>query len=158
MPPVVGAGRAMKKLYVDMDNVLVDFASAFPRVPPQTLAEYEGSLDDVPRIFSLMNPMPGAVASFEELAGRFDTYILSTAPWRNPTAWHDKLEWVQRHLGDAAYKRLILTHHKHLNRGDYLVDDRTKNGADRFEGELILFGSPDFPDWQTVREYLLARC
>lgn len=124
----------MKTLYIDMDNVLVDFASAFPRVPRQTLDHYEGSLDDIPHIFSLMDPMPGAVAGF------------------------DKLVWVQQHLGEAVYKRLILTHHKHLNRGDFLVDDRTRNGADRFEGELILFGSADFPDWQTVRAYLLERC
>jgi hypothetical protein len=44
--------------------------------------------------------------------------------------------------------------HKHLNTGDYLIDDRTKNGADRFGGELILFGSERFPDWPTVTSYL----
>lgn len=54
-----------------------------------------------------------------------------------------------------AYKRLIITHHKDLNRGDFLVDDREKNGAGNFEGELILFGSEKFPDWDKVTEYLL---
>ena len=57
-------------------------------------------------------------------------------------------------MGKPAYKRLILTHHKNLNLGDYLVDDRTKNGADRFRGEHILFGSPQFPDWLAVTAYL----
>lgn len=50
--------------------------------------------------------------------------------------------------------RLILGHHKHLNIGHFLVDDRTKNGADRFTGEHILFGSERFPDWPTVVHYL----
>jgi hypothetical protein len=51
----------MKKvLYIDMDNVLVDFASAFPSLSPQALTEYNGRLDDVPGIFSKMTPMAGA--------------------------------------------------------------------------------------------------
>jgi len=67
------------------------------------------------------------------------------------------VEWVQRYLGDAAYKRLILTHHKNLNRGEYLIDDRTKNGAGEFSGEHIVFGSAEFPDWASVLQYLEAR-
>ena len=116
-----------KILYIDMDNVLVDFPSAFPHVDPPLLDRHADNKDDIPGIFSLMTPMPGAV---------------------------DKLLWVKRHLGSQAYKRLILSHHKHLNAGDYLIDDRTKNGADRFGGELILFGSGRFPDWQAVTAYL----
>ncbi|MDR2556874.1 MAG: hypothetical protein LBC49_04090, partial [Bacteroidales bacterium] len=53
------------------------------------------------------------------------------------------------------YKRLIISHHKNLNRGDYLIDDRTRNGAGEFEGELIQFGSERFPDWKTVIHYLM---
>jgi 5'(3')-deoxyribonucleotidase len=101
--------------------------------------------------------MKDSVESFKTLAQRFDTYILSTSPWENPSAWSDKLQWVKRHLGPVAYKRLILTHHKNLNIGDYLIDDRTKNGTDQFKGEHIHFGSPKFPDWRTVTSYLLAQ-
>lgn len=144
-------------IYVDLDNVLVDFPSAFPLVPEATLKEYEGHLDDVPGIFSLMKPMKGAIEGYRHLAERFDVYILSTAPWNNPSSWADKLVWVKQHLGDVAYKRLILSHHKDLNRGDYLIDDRTKNGASEFQGELILFGSERFPDWKAVVEYFEGR-
>jgi len=143
-----------KILYIDMDNVLVDFPSVFPHLSPEVLQEYEGRLDEVPGIFALMEPLPQAIASFEQLAAKFDTYILSTSPWGNPSAWSDKLLWVKRHLGEVAYKRLILSHHKHLNYGHFLIDDRTKNGADRFQGEHILFGSPQFPDWAAVVDYL----
>jgi len=44
-----------------------------------------------------------------------------------------------------------------LNAGDYLIDDRTKRGADKFQGELILFGSDEFPDWKAVLEYLFNK-
>ena len=101
--------------------------------------------------------MPQAIESYEFFAQHFDTYILSTAPWHNPSAWSDKLQWVQKHLGQAAYKRLILSHHKNLNDGHYLIDDRTKNGADRFKGVHIHFGTADFPDWTSVVTHLKAQ-
>lgn len=146
-----------KILYVDMDNVLVDFPEAVTRLAPDILEAYKGRLDEVPGIFGTMKPIVGALDAYRRLAERFDTYILSTAPWRNPSAWTDKLLWVHTHLPDVAHKRLILSHHKHLLRGDFLVDDRTRNGADRFAGKHIHFGTADFPDWPSVEDYLLAR-
>ena len=138
-----------------MDGVLADFESALPHFSPDILKRYEGRLDEFPGIFAKMVPVAGALESFSKLAEHFETFVLSTAPWENPSAWSDKLGWVKKYLGYRAYKRLILTHHKDLNRGDFLVDDREKNGAREFCGELILFGSERFPDWQAVLNYLL---
>ena len=156
--------KTRKIVYVDMDNVLVDFQSGLDRVPEEIKAKYADDdtgkphYDDIPGIFSLMDPMPGAIEAVQELNKCFDLYILSTAPWLNPSAWSDKLEWVQRHFGKGKdsifYKRLIISHCKDLNRGDFLIDDRTKNGADKFQGELIAFGSAKFPDWHAVVTYL----
>lgn len=141
-------------LYIDMDNVLVDFSSAFPHITPDDHITYADRLDEVPGIFSKMRPIPGAIDAFHELSSLFDTYVLSTAPWENPGAWSDKLLWVKKYLGSPAYKRLILSHHKHLNCGDFIIDDRTKNGVDRFDGQHIHFGSNRFPDWPSVVAYL----
>jgi 5'-nucleotidase len=147
----------MKTLYIDMDDVLVDFQSGIDRLPREVVAEHEGRLDEVHGIFALMDPVEGAIEAFEKLSLDFDTYILSTAPWENPSAWSDKLHWVKKNLGKNAYKRLVLSHHKHLNIGDFLIDDRTKNGADKFSGEHIHFGTERFPDWQSVVAYLQPR-
>jgi len=138
-----------------MDNVLVDFPTGIARITDSQRAEYEGRYDEVPGIFSLMDPLKGAIEAFHQLSAKYDTYILSTAPWENHTAWSDKLIWVKKHLGEPAYKRLILSHHKNLNAGDYLIDDRLKNGADRFSGEHIHFKTDEFPDWKSVCDYLL---
>jgi hypothetical protein len=82
-------------------------------------------------------------------------YILSTAPWENPSAWSDKLNWVKRYLGNSAHKRLILSHNKNLNRGDILIDDRTANGAGQFKGTFIKFGSTQFPNWESTLPYVI---
>lgn len=147
----------MKKiLYIDMDNVLVDFQSWIDKLDKETLSLFEGRLDEVPDIFSLMGPLPWAIQSYNLLNKYFNIYILSTSPWNNPQAWQDKLKWVQTYL-PSAYKNLILSHNKHLNIWDYLIDDRTKNWAGEFKWELILFWSEQFPDWDSVTKYLLSK-
>lgn len=144
-----------------MDNVLVDFKTGIEKLDKNIIDEYEGRLDEVPNIFSLMDSYPNAIDSVHKLSKRYDLYILSTAPWLNPSAWIHKLEWVHKYFGKEKdslfYKRLIISHNKNLNIGDYLIDDRPNNGAKDFKGEWIHFGSQDFPDWDTVTEYLLLK-
>lgn len=152
----------MKKIvYFDMDNVLVDFKTGIDKLSDEIKMKYEGDLDDVPGIFSLMEPMPFAIESVNKLATEFDLYVLSTAPWKNSSAWSDKVEWIQKYFGNdkdsVFYKRLIISHHKNLNNGDYLIDDRDKNGAKEFTGEFIKFGTEKFPDWLSVTDYLLNK-
>ena len=162
--------RLERIIFFDMDNVLVDFQSGLDKVPQEIKAQYEDDgtgkphYDDIPGIFSLMDPMPGAIEAVKALAdcGRYELYILSTAPWGNPSAWTDKLEWVKKHLDSDRpdgnfYKRLILSHHKNLciQRRAWLIDDRKAHGAEHFEHHLIQFGSGEFPDWNSVVNFFL---
>lgn len=146
-------------VYIDMDNVIVDFKSGIAQLDDHTLKTYKGNYDEVPGIFALMKPMPGAINAINILTKYTEVYILSTAPWLNPSAWSDKVEWIQKHFGkgedSVLYKRLIISHHKNLNQGNYLIDDRTKNGAGEFQGTHIHFGQDDFPDWDSVLEFFL---
>lgn len=141
-----------KRVFLDMDNVLADFASGMEKAGPEFLSRYKP--DEVPGIFALMDPMPGAIDAVVRLAKKYDVFILSTAPWNNPSAWSDKLEWVKKYFGEVLFKRLIISHRKDLLKGDYLIDDRGKNGTTEFEGEWIEFGSKRFPDWNAVLDYL----
>ena len=147
------------RVYVDLDNTIADFESGVKSYPAEVQAQYgldengKSHLDEIPGLFSRMEPIDGAVDGFKFLAEHFDTYILSTAPWNNPSAWIDKLLWVKLHLGEAVYKRLILSHHKELLRGDYIIDDSTKNGVAEFQGTHIHFGQGKFKDWTAVIDY-----
>lgn len=148
-----------KILYIDMDNTLVDFKHGISLLSDEDADTYRDAYDDAPGIFGTMIPLDGAIEAFTTLSTVYDTYILSTAPWNNPSAWSDKLEWVQKYFGKdegtPAWKRLILSHHKNLNQGDYIVDDRIHNGVKDFTGVHIHFGSEKFPDWPAVTKYLL---
>ena len=140
-----------------MDGVLVDFQSGIDSLTEEQRQSFKDGLDDVPGIFSKMKPVEGAIEAYEELTRHFDVYILSTAPWNNPSAWTDKLLWVKKYLGDLAHKRLILSHNKHLNDGDFLIDDRTANGAGDFKGEHVKFLSEEFQNWDDVLNYLIPK-
>ena len=145
-----------KIVYFDMDNTLVNFESGIKQLSDTVKVEYDDELDNVPRIFSTMKPIPEMIDLYNQMAEdeRYDVYILSTSPWDNPTAASDKVAWVQKHLPLYGYKRLILSHNKHLNIGDYLIDDRTMNGAGEFTGELIQYGTEKFPTAQSIKTYL----
>ena len=152
-------------LYFDMDNVLVNFKSGLDQVSDDVKAQYADDgkgkphYDDIPGIFALMKPVDGAVEAVKALAEKYDCYILSTSPWGNDTALQDKLNWVKKTFGDIFYKRVIFSHHKNLciQPGAYLIDDRTKHGADQFGDHHIHFGTEKFPDWNHVVEYLMNR-
>ena len=53
-----------KRLYFDMDGVLVDFESGLAQQDEQTLKEYEGRYDEIPRLFGRMLPMLGVVVDY----------------------------------------------------------------------------------------------
>ena len=144
-----------KRVFVDMDNVLVDFQSGLDQQSEQTLQQYAVRLDEIPGLFGKMKPLVGAIDAVHQLNEYYDLFILSTAPWNNPSAWSDKVKWVTEYLDDLFHKRMVVTHRKDLCQGDYLIDDRGKNGTSEFSGEWIEFGSERFPDWQSVLDYLI---
>lgn len=136
-----------KRFYFDLDGVLADWDHR----------KNQGHDHKGPGFYGALEPFAEGLALYHDLVPHHEVLIASTAPWDNPWAWTEKRLWVDTHLGASAEKNLILTHRKDLLIGDFLIDDRTKNGAGSFTGKLILFGSPEFPTWVEVRKYLISK-
>jgi 5'(3')-deoxyribonucleotidase len=158
----------MKILYIDMDGVVADFDKYVqPFIPnvelgdgdPSTYEERSKKVDEVidsiPDLFERLELYDGALEAIETLKPYFEIYFLSSPVHRVPESYAGKRRWIKKHFGEWADKRLILTHRKDLNIGDYLVDDRKKNGSESFSGEHIHFRQDEFPDWKSVVNYLL---
>lgn len=153
-----------------MDGVVADFdkemSKLIPHIElgegdPSTYAQRSAAVDvalhENPLLFETLGTIKGAPESIGMLigSGLYDIYFLSTPVYSVPESYMGKRIWIRNHFGEWADKRLILTHRKDLCIGDYLVDDRFKNGAQDFKGEHIHFGSDKFPDWDAVLKYLL---
>ncbi|AEH01990.1 5'-nucleotidase [Lacinutrix sp. 5H-3-7-4] len=137
----------MKKIIlIDMDGVLVE------------LGDGPFSENKHKKGFFLNNkPIKGAVEAFKVLSKKYDCYIVTAPVWSNPNCWKEKRLWVEKHLGDDANKRLILTHNKNLVKGDYIIDDTKNYGVDKFEGKHIMFGNDLYPNWKKVLEYFIDK-
>ena len=156
-----------KIVYIDMDGVLVDLGKAFDKffeLHPYLQDRYKDCPDHIQGVFRNPPAIEGAIEAVKKLAGsgKYDLFIATSAPWGNAGSAMDKRFWIEEHFGNLFHKRMFVTHRKDLLLGDYLIDDRTKNGAGEFSGELLQFGvnyedgvEGPYPNWQSILDYLL---
>lgn len=150
-----------------MDEVVANFKKAMVELYPYTREIFtqpetyengviiEDCMMKSPRLFRDLEPIEGAIESVKRLSQHYEIYFLSTPFWEVPESFMDKRHWLEEHFGEMCYKRLILSHRKDLNMGAYLVDDRLANGSENFLGEHIHFDTDEFPNWETVENYLM---
>lgn len=150
-----------------MDGVLVDIGKSFENffhVHPYLKERYKDNPDHLQGVFRDAPPIEGAIEAINKLhqSGKYELFIATAAPWGNPQSAAEKRFWIEQYFGKMFHKKMFVTHRKDLLMGDYLIDDRTKNGAGEFKGELIQFGwnweteqyNP-YPNWDSVLSYLL---
>lgn len=150
-----------KVIFLDMDGVLADYQGAVKKLPIEMYEKYKGKHDEIPNFFITFDPIEGSLHAVDVLKKHFDLFILSTGSWNNNTSLSDKIEWIKQKFGYGAespfYKRVILSHRKDVMIGDYLIDDRTVNGAKDFKGEFIHFGSEGLETWDKVLLYIINK-
>jgi 5'(3')-deoxyribonucleotidase len=156
-----------KIIYIDMDGVLVDLSKEFDRFftnNPHLKERYKKNPDHIQGIFRNAPAIEGAIEAVKKLAecGKYELFIATAAPWGNPMSASDKRFWIEDHFGNLFHKKMFVTHRKDLLMGDYLIDDRLKNGAEDFKGELLRFGWAyetetwnEYPTWESILNKLL---
>ena len=156
-----------KIVYIDMDGVLVDLEkemNKFFELHPYLKERYKHNPDHIQGLFRNPPPIEGAVEAVKKLyeSGKYELFIATAAPWGNPMSASDKRFWVEDHFGKMFHKKMFITHRKDLLMGDYLIDDRLRNGAGEFKGELLRFGYSyeekkmnEYPTWESILNKLL---
>jgi|TARA_B110000902_G_scaffold124857_1_gene145762 5'-nucleotidase len=157
-----------KIIYIDMDGVIVDFGRAIEEwfeTHPHLEERYKTFPDHIQGLFRIAPPIEGAISAIKKLheSGKYELFIATSAPWGNPQSNTDKRFWIEDYFGDLFHKKMFITHRKDLLMGDYLIDDRLKNGAGEFKGELLRFGLDwennnkpnEYPTWDSILTKLL---
>lgn len=176
--------NASMVLFVDMDEVLADTYGAHIEIYN---SDYEECLTSgecmgmevwqmVPEerqesvrnharnigFFRHLKPIPHSQEVLKRLSGRYDVYIASAA-MQFPNSLEEKSDWLDEHFPFIPWQNRILCGHKHILKGDILIDDRRYN-LEAFNGRALLFTSPHnvhtngferVDNWHEVAEKLL---
>ncbi len=151
----------MKRILIDVDGVIAAYSEAFieaymkcggNRVSPTDVTDWDFELC-LPRCKELSNyiraythapgfalelaPYPGAVKAVKRLMQVCEV-VFVTQPLDSKTWAHDRAEWLRNHFGPCT---IVSTKHKHLVKGDVIVDDR---------GENVLEWLQSWPDGQGI--------
>jgi 5'-nucleotidase len=142
-------------VFFDLDGVLANFEERITGYTGDITTQEWSDLADkwsrTPGFFIDLKPVPGGIEAFIELSKYYDCHILTTAPWENPSSLTEKRLWVRENIGDKiTHKKLHFSNHKNLFTGRALIDDRTKNGAEDFNGEHIHIWTEKYPTWESV--------
>lgn len=143
----------MQRIYVDLDDTVFDFRGPFQR-----------ELERNPSIkfphsqygfFTKLEPIEGSLNALWQLNKMYDVWIATAPSLPNPMCYTEKRVSVEKHLGMYWVERLIICPNKGLLIGDYLIDDNIKGkGQEGFKGQLIQYGSSQFPNWNAVLDFL----
>lgn len=141
-------------IYIDMDGPICNVYSQQERylqLHPDTERPQHTK-----GFFESIEPVSGSLFGIKVLKVKYDVYIITTILINSSYCYNEKRNWIEKYLGVDMLHRFITTSNKGLIKGDYLIDDNTTlRGQDKFEGELIHFGSQTFPNWQTIAHKLL---
>ena len=146
---------SVKIILVDLDNTTLDFSGEKAKLHhPEHCPFPQGE----PGFYRNLPPLPGAVEAIALLDAdpRYEVHFC-TAPSvdiRNVRCWSEKMESIVKTFGEAFYYRTTITFDKSRVLGDFLIDDLPAGrGQEKFTGELVLFGSEKFSNWQLVLDY-----
>jgi 5'-nucleotidase len=151
----------MKRLIVDMDDVIADATGQFIRYyenefgvrVDRTVLNGKGEGEGFPanhdiirkypyrdNFFRTMEPNEGSQQVLEKLNEKYELFIVSAA-MEFPQSLTEKLAWLNEHFPFLSWKQIVFCGSKAVVHGDYMIDDLVRN-LERFNGEKFIFTAP----------------
>ena len=153
--------RRRMRIAIDMDEVMADALSEHVRrynsrygasltaadlrgrhledyVPAAHRADAEAMIDA--SFFEDLEVLPDCHAVLQELAVRFDVFIVSAA-MDVPCSFDAKYRWLRRHFPFIPPTQIVFCGDKSVIDADYLIDDRPRHFT-HFQGRPLLFSAP----------------
>src|SRR5215510_1631457 len=127
-------------------------------VPAEHRAAAEAMIDA--SFFESLAVMPDCQAVVQELAERYEVFIVSAA-MDVPCSFDAKYQWLRRHFPFIPPTQIVFCGDKTIVDADYLIDDRARHFA-KFKGQAVLFSAPHnagetrytrVASWKEVREH-----
>lgn len=173
----------MKRLIVDMDDVIADATGQFisyyerdfgVRVTRDSLNHKPDGLgfpanhDAVKGycyeqgFFRKMTPHENSQDILEQLNRKYALFIVSAA-MEFPQSLIEKTEWLGEHFAFLSWKQIVFCGSKIVVHGDYMIDDLPRN-LETFNGEKLMFTAPHnmqydqfrrVNNWKEVADILL---
>lgn len=173
----------MKRLIVDMDDVIADATGQFidwyerefgVRVERAVLngkEEGEGFPDNHNMLrqfpyrenfFRTMRYNENSREVLQELNKKYELFIVSAA-MEFPQSLPEKLAWLKEHFEFLTWKQIVFCGSKAVVYGDYMIDDLPHN-LERFNGEKFIFTAPHnlhynqfnrLNNWKEVAQHFL---
>ncbi|MAU71878.1 MAG: 5'(3')-deoxyribonucleotidase [Pseudozobellia sp.] len=112
--------------------------------------------------FRDLNPIEHSQDVLSRLSQKHEVYIASAA-MQFPNSLEEKSDWLDQHFPFIPWQNRILCGHKHVLKGDVLIDDRSYN-LESFDGRSLLFTSPHnihvegferVDNWKEIEQKLL---
>lgn len=173
----------MKRIAIDMDEVIVDFISKHLKIfnqhynenisveqlkgtrlrllRPHLKDEIMNFLKD-PSFFRDLEVMKDSQDVIRKLSEHYEIFI-TTAAMEFPTSFTAKYEWLKEHFSFLNEMNFVFCGDKSIINADYLIDDNVRH-FERFSGQGIIYTSPHninetgyvrVNNWQEVKHYFL---
>ena len=151
----------MKRLIVDMDDVMADatgqfinyYEKEFGVKVERSVLNGKGEGEGFPDNHSVVAEFPYRTSFFrtmavnehcqevvEQLNRKYELFIVSAA-MEFPQSLNEKLEWLKEHFSFLTWRQIVFCGSKAVVHGDYMIDDLIHN-LERFNGEKFIFTAP----------------
>lgn len=149
--------KVFKKHLLDVGFEVDGIGWESPDLPcSKSQREYAWLKISEPGVAYEFEPFPESIETVKRISRLpgISVYFVTAQVQRSRTWAFDRANWLIKHFGEELGSNVVFTHHKHLVRGDVLIDDKEYNIKSWKEANpdklAILWDHPHNREYNTV--------